>query len=395
MRARQRKRRDVVEFGLTDEQLMLQEAARDFVSREVTPDLIATCEGERRPPLEIFRKLAANGWLELGLPKEGGGMGDYESFAVLLMELARGWVSLADLCYRCAVHGGNSIGIHGRPWMREQLLPKIAQGEMFFVNGITEPGTGADAASVSTRAVRDGDEFVINGTKVFNTGMFFSDYVVCYARTDPDIEKHAGISAILVPVDSPGITVTPLNTVGYRTMVTSQVFYEDVRVPVDNLLGELGQGWQIMTGHLGKERFGLSCICTGAATRVVEISTQYANERHQFGVPIGSFQAIQHLISEMAISVHGGRLSTYDLAWRITNEMDTRLESAITKAYTAKMYADVANSGLQVFGAYGYIEDSEINRHWRDSRLHPIAGGSVQVQHMIISRQLGLGRGAR
>jgi alkylation response protein AidB-like acyl-CoA dehydrogenase len=381
-----------MDFGLTPEQEAFRDAVRDFARREVDEELIRTCEAERRPPLDVFRKLAVGGWLECGLPDADGGPGDYVTFSVLLMELARVYVPLADLCYRCVVHGGTTIGTHGTPAQKEALLPGISRGELFFVNGITEPDTGADAASVSTRAVLDGDEWVINGTKTFNTGMLFSDWVVCYARTDTEAEKHAGITAILVPVDSPGITVTPLDTVGYRTMVTSEVHYADVRVPKENVLGEVGGGWQIMVGHLDKERFGLSCICTGATHGVLDISVKYAQDRHQFGQPIGTFQAIQHMLADVAIAVHGGTLVTQDLAWRISQGMGSRKESALAKAYTARMYKEAADTGLQVFGAYGYLADAAINRHWRDSRLHPIAGGSIQIQRNIIARQLGLGR---
>jgi alkylation response protein AidB-like acyl-CoA dehydrogenase len=379
-------------FELSEEHQDLRSAIESFAGREVSPELIRHCEETRTPPLEAFRKLAKLGWLELGLPQGAGGVGDYVGFAVVLETLSRAYVPLADLTYRCAVHGGSTIGSFGTDKMKAELLPKIAAGEVFCVNGITEPGTGADAASVQTRAVLDGDSWVINGSKTFNTGMLFSDFVVCYTRTDPEAPKHKGITAIFVPVDAPGITVTPLDTTGYRTLVTSSVTYDDVRVPAENVLGEVNGGWQVMMGHLEKERFGLCAITLGATKRVLDISTKYANDRTQFGRPIGSFQAISHLLADIQIDVAAGHLLTYELAWRLTEGLPCRRESAIAKAHLAQTYKNAADSGVQVFGAYGYVNDSEANRHWRDSRLHTIAGGSLQVQKNIIARELGLPR---
>lgn len=375
---------------LSDEQVQFRDSVREFTRREITPELIRKCEQDRRPPMHLLAAVAANDWLSVGIPEEFGGSPDYVCVALLLEELGYGYLAAADLVYRALIHGAGVLINYGTPTMREELLPRLLRGELLFLNGISEPGTGADASSLTTKAVPDGTDYVINGHKIFNTGMGFSDYVVCYARTDPEAPRHRGISAILVPTNAEGLTFREIDTVGYRAIPTYEAWYEDVRVPATNVVGELHGGWSVMMGHLEKERLGLCALASGATRRVLDDTVAYAGTREQFGRPIGAFQAVSHMIADIKVLSHTSQLTMLQLAALVDAHRPARMEASIAKIHCAESYARAADLALQVWGAYGYSTESDVNRHWRDARLMPIGGGSTQIQKNVIGKLLGL-----
>lgn len=366
-----------------------RDSVRSFVERTVTDEYIQACEAGCRPPTEVFRNIAAQGWLELGKPTSSEPL-DFRAIGVLLEELAYGYLGLADLVYRALIHGASVIERYAQPSVRAGLLDRIVAGDLLCCNGLTEPDSGADAASITTKAVRQGSEYVINGHKIFNTGMEFVDYAVCYARTSNETKRHDGISALLVPAKSKGITVVPLDTVGMRSSRTCEVWYEDVHVPADALLAEEGSGWKVLVGHLDRERFGLASICVGSMRRVVEQAVEYAQQRKQFGRNIGQFQAVAHLLADMRISYEASLALTRNVSDKLMAGVDCRMDAAIAKCFVAEAYKQVSDSGLQIWGAYGYLFQSDINRHWRDSRLETIGGGSSQIMRDIIGKGMGL-----
>lgn len=375
---------------LTDEQEQFRAAVRDFARREVTPELIRKCEQDRHPPLDLLAAIARNDWFAVGIPEEYGGSPDYVCVALLIDELAYGYLPLGDLAYRALIHGAGVLINHGTEAMRRDLLPRLLRGELLFNNSITEPDTGADAAGLSTKAVEDGDHWVINGHKMFNTGMSFADYVICYARTDPSAPRHKGISAIMVPTNAEGLTFREIETIGMNATPTFEVWYEDVRVPKENLVGELHNGWPVMMNHLEKERMGLCAMANGGTRRVLDLAVTYANTREQFGRPIGAFQAITHMIADMKVLSHTCELVTLQLAALVDAGRPARMEASIGKVYCAEAYTKAADLAMQVWGAYGYASESEVARHWRSARAMPIAGGSTQINKNVIGKLLGL-----
>ncbi|GAA2339798.1 acyl-CoA dehydrogenase family protein [Dactylosporangium salmoneum] len=367
-----------------------RDSLRSFVRQRVTRDVIDRCESERTPPRELLREVARQGWLAVGIPEEYGGAQDYVATAILLEELSRGYLALGDLAYRVLVHGARNIIAHGSEQMKRDLLPKILDGDLLFVNGITEPEAGADAASIRTHAVLDGDSLVINGHKIWNTGMGLSDYVICYARTDQSRPRHRGISAILVPTNASGLHMRPLDGVGYRAMPSYEVWYEDVTVPASNVLGEWNAGWGVMMSHLEFERLGMCAIATGCCQNILDEVVGYARTRRQFGAPIGSFQAVSHMVADIQIASYTNRVLTLDYARRLNAGVTTRRDTASLKVHCTESYQKAADLGVQIFGAYGYAVESTVNRHWRDSRLFTIGGGSTQIQKNIIAKSFDL-----
>ncbi len=379
------------DFGFTDEQMMLRESVRDFVRKEVPDEYARRCDREKIPPLDAFDKMAELGWLGVAIPEEYGGSGlGFVELGIIQEELSYGLLELAVLFYRATVHGAQSLLTYGSEAQRRKYLPLIAAGKFKSSMSLTEPNAGSDAAGVQTRAVRDGDEFVINGAKVFNSQVDIADRTVLVTRTDPAAAPHEGISLFFVDPKSPGVTIERLDTLCFRSVGTNRVTYDNVRVSADDLLGTLNGGWKHLMTNLNKERFSLAAQVTGAAQAALDCALQYAKDRVQFGKPIGKFQVIQHKLADMQIAVHASRMITYDLARRLDAGIACRKEASIAKVFTSEAYFRVADEGMQILGGYSMTPDFQMERHYRDSRLMRIGGGSSEVMRTSIAKDLGL-----
>lgn len=375
----------------TEEQQLLREAIRAFVKVELPPGFARMCDVNQTPPFEQYKKLADLGYLGIGIPEEyGGSGGGLVELTILLQELARGMLSFSIMVYRSAVHGARSILNYGTEEQRRRFIPGIIKGELLFCLSLTEPEAGSDAANVKIKAVRDGDSFVINGQKLYNSGAHISNYITLVARTDPNSRRHEGLSILLVDTKSPGLLIRKIETMGLRAVATNEVFYDNVRVPAENLLGQLNNGWHHLMTNLERERLASSAFCTGAAQAVVDDAIAFAKQRVQFGKPIGSFQAIQHKIAEMAMQAHIGELMFRDLAERIDSGVRCVKEASMTKTYTAEMYNRVAFDGLQVHGGFGYTDKSDMQLHMRDARILSIGAGTSEIMRTAIAKELGL-----
>lgn len=380
-----------MDFSFSEEQEILRATVAKFMKKECPREYVRECDEEKKVPFEVFHKIADQGWLGLAIPEEYSGCGGTViDLALLLEETARISLALADLIYRARIHGGMNILSFGTDEQKEEFLPGIAKGKLIFCIGLTEPNAGSDAASLTTSAVADGDDFIINGNKMFTTNMHIADYCLLYTRTDKTGTKHKGITAFLVDARSPGIEIRPINTLGMRATTTNEVVYDNVRVPGKNMLGELNKGWTVATGQLGAERFGLAAMCTGAAQSVLDDALQYAKERVQFGRPIGKFQAISHKLADMQVEVDISRLLTYRLAWMAAQDTSDLKIAAITKLYATEAYKHISDMGMQILGGYGYAMEYDMQRHFRDSRILTIGGGSSEIQRNIIAKSLGL-----
>ncbi|HUP95718.1 MAG TPA: acyl-CoA dehydrogenase, partial [Burkholderiales bacterium] len=292
--------------------------------------------------------------------------------------------------FRTLTYGGYAVMQHGSREQKDMLLPRVARGELSFCFGLTEPEAGSDAASITTRAVRSGGDYIINGQKVFTSGMDISDYCLLVTRTSSGEKKQQGITCFLVDTKLPGIEVRKIETLGQRAIKTTQVFYSDVKVPASAVLGEVDRGWEAVDSYLWYERLCLSAARTGAASAAFEYALEYAKNRKQFGKPIGQFQAISHKLADMKVMLEVSRVLVYRYAWLLSKGQATRQDAAVLKLYTGEAYKNVSDLGLQILGGYGYCMEYPMQRFFRDSRLATIGAGTSEIQRNIIARGLGL-----
>jgi alkylation response protein AidB-like acyl-CoA dehydrogenase len=380
-----------MDFSFTPEQEALRGHVQALLGKVCPPDYAERCDSEARPPREAYAALARQGWFGLVLPPEYGGAGGSPiELAILLEECGRHFEELAMWVFRTLTYGGYAVLRHGTREQKERLLPAIARGELSFCFGLTEPQAGSDAAALVTRAERTAGGYVINGQKVFTSGMDLSDYCLLVTRTAAGGRKQEGVTNFLVDTRLPGIEVRKVATLGQRAIGTTQVFYTDVRVPDSAVLGAVDGGWEAVDAYLWYERLCLSAARTGAATAAFEYALAYAKERRQFGRAIGEFQAISHKLADMKVMLDISRMLVYRYAWLMAQGSATRHDAAVVKLHTGEAYKAIADMGLQILGGYGYCMEYPMQRFFRDSRLATIGAGTSEIQRNIIARGLGL-----
>ncbi|MBB4985479.1 acyl-CoA dehydrogenase family protein [Streptomyces nymphaeiformis] len=373
---------------LSEEQEAVRRLAEDFVAREVAPHAAAWDRAEE-VDRGIVKKLGAVGFLGLAIPEEyGGSGGDHLAYCLVTEELGRGDSSVRGIVSVSLGLVAKTIASWGSEAQKREWLPRLAAGEALGCFGLTEPGTGSDAGNLATRAVRDGDAYVVNGSKMFITNGTWADVVLLFARTN-DTPGHKGVSAFLVPADTPGLTRRPVHgKLGLRGQATAELVLEDVRVPADALLGPEGKGFAVAMSALAKGRMSVAAGCVGIAQAALDAALRYAGEREQFGQSIASYQLVQELLSDIAVDVDAARL----LTWRVADLID-RGQDFATAASKAKLYASeaavrAANNALQVFGGYGYIDEYPVGKLVRDARVMTLYEGTSQIQKLIIGRAL-------
>ena len=380
-----------MDFSFTPDQESLRGHVQELLRAVCPPEYAERCDREARPPREAYEALAKHGWLGLTIPAEYGGSGGSAiDLAILLEEAGRHFEELGIWVFRTLTYGGYALLQHGTPGQRRALLPRVARGELSFCLGLTEPQAGSDAAALTTRATRDGDGYVINGQKVFTSGMDISDYCLLATRTATGEKKQHGITTFLVDTRLPGIEVRRIETLGMRAIGTTQVFYTDVRVPLSAVLGEVDRGWEAVDSYLWYERLCLSAARTGAASAAFDYALNYAKTRKQFGRAIGEFQAISHKLADMKVMLDISRMLVYRYAWLLAQGKATRHDAAVVKLYAAESYKAISDMGLQILGGYGYCMEYPMQRFFRDSRVAVIGAGTSEIQRNIIARGLGL-----
>ena len=378
-------------IAFTSEQELFRRTVRDFCEREISPEYVRECDRERRPPRDLYEKLGGQDWLGINIPEACGGAGaGAVEVAILLEELGRSFLDLSFWVFRAVTWGGLAIGRDGTEEQRQLLLPKIATGEIAVCFSLTEPDAGSDAASISLTAIEDGDDYVLNGQKVFTSGFKASELDLVAARTSSEGKKHHGITNFLVDTNSPGLDWSPIETLGHWPLGTAMLFFEDVRVPKSRMLGTLHEGWANLGVYLRYERLCLSAARTGAAKAALAEAVAYAKERKQFGQPITEFQAISHRLAEMQMMVEISEMLVYRYASRLDEGIATTRDAAILKLYASEAYKQVADLGLQVLGGYGYTMEYDLQRHFRESRLGTIGAGTSDIQRNIIARTMGI-----
>ncbi|ARJ37902.1 acyl-CoA dehydrogenase [Sporosarcina sp. P21c] len=376
-------------FDLTDEQQMVRKLVREFADAEVAP---GADERDRTGefPKEIFEKFSELGLMGLPFPEEyGGGGADTTSFAIVTEELSRVCAS-TGITYSAHISlGGAPLHLFGTPEQKEKYLTPICTGDSFGAFGLTEPNAGSDAGGTETTAVLEGDEWVINGSKCFITNASYAKHLAVTAITDRSKGTN-GISAFIVPTDAPGFTVIAnYEKMGLHSSNTTELILENVRVPKENLLGEIGNGYKQFLATLDGGRIGIGAMAVGIAQGAYERSLNYAQERKQFGRSISNFQAIQFKLADMAMNIELARNMVYKAAWLKDQGRSFKKEAAFAKLFASEMCMRVCDQAVQVHGGYGYIKEYQVERFFRDAKLLEIGEGTSEVQRMVIAKQIG------
>ncbi len=380
-----------MDFQLTDAQQAVREAVREFAEREIRP--VAHLYDEKSEfPWEIVSKMAPLGLLGMIFPEEYGGAGmDYVSYALALEEIARhdGGVALTVASHNSLC--SNHIYLAGSETQQRKYLVSLARGEKLGAWGLTEPGSGSDAAGLQTTAVWKGDRWILNGTKNFITQGTVAGVYVILAITDRGLGKR-GISAFILEKGTPGFRPGRKEVkLGVRCSDTAQLLMEDAEVPPENLLGELHHGLLDTLKVLDGGRIGIAAMAVGLARGALEESVKYSKERQQFGQPISRFQAIQWKLADMATEIEAARLLTLRAAARKDRGLPTTTESAMAKLFASEVGMRACTQAIQIHGGYGYLRDFPVERYFRDVKLTEIGEGTSEIQRIIIARQL-LGR---
>ncbi|GAA2651209.1 acyl-CoA dehydrogenase family protein [Paractinoplanes durhamensis] len=385
----------MVDFRLGEEQEALRTSVRDFAQEQVAP-VIGEHYEHKTFPYDLVRQMGKMGLFGLPFPEEVGGMGgDYFALCIALEELAR-----VDSSIAVTLEAGVSLGImpiyrFGSPEQKDRWLPQLTSGEGLAAFGLTEPGSGSDAAAITTRAVLDEStgEWVINGAKAFitNSGTDITRLVTVMAATGTNPDGSKELSTIIVPAGTPGFSVAPgYSKVGWCASDTHELSFDDVRVPAANLLGARGRGFAQFLRILDEGRIAIAALSVGLAQGCVDESVKYAGERVAFGRPIGNYQAIQFMIADMELRAHTARLGYYDAAARMLAGEDFKRYAAIAKLNASNAAMENSRWATQVHGGYGFMNESPVGRFYRDAKILEVGEGTSEVQRMLIARGLGL-----
>ncbi|HEX2239641.1 MAG TPA: acyl-CoA dehydrogenase family protein [Actinomycetota bacterium] len=376
-----------MDLALTSEQEMVRKTAREFAEREIEPH-VREWDARESMDRDIVGRLAEVGFLGSVLPEQYGGLGlDNLSYCLIIEELGRADSSVRGIVSVNVGLVAKTIMKWGTDAHKEEWLPKLASGQALGCFGLTEPGSGSDAAALATRARRDGDDWVLSGSKMFITNGTWAGLALIFARTGE--EGPRGLTAFLVPTESPGFSARPVKgKLGLRSQDTGELSLEEVRVPDANRLGEVGQGFKVAMSALDNGRMSLAAGCVGICQGCLEASVAYSSERSQVGRPIARFQLVQELIAEIGVDTEAARL----LTWRVAALADAgsphTLESSYAKYFASEAAVRAANAAVQVHGGYGYIDEYPVGKYLRDARVTTLYEGTSQIQKLIIGRAL-------
>jgi alkylation response protein AidB-like acyl-CoA dehydrogenase len=375
-------------FELSEEQQLIRDSIRDFVERHVKPG-VKERDASKKFPHELVKKLAEQGFMGMVHPEKygGGGVG-HVSFCLALEEIARWDASLALTVASHTSLGSGHIALAANESQKEKYLTPLAKGEKLGAWCLTEPGSGSDASGMKTTAIKKGDKYILNGTKIFITQGSVGDIYVVLAKTDPD-KGTKGISAFIVEGEWDGVqSGGKMKKLGMNSSDTTEVIFEDVEVPEENLLGELGRGFVDTMKVLDGGRIGIGALSVGIARGALEESLKYSGERKQFGSPIGDFQAIETKMANMATEIDAARMLVHRAAWLKDQGKPFTKEVSMAKLFASELAVRAADEAVQIHGGYGYIKEYHVERFMRDAKLMTIGEGTSEVQRMIIGREL-------
>jgi alkylation response protein AidB-like acyl-CoA dehydrogenase len=377
-----------MDLNLTEEQKLIQEKAREFARKELEP-IASKLDELGKPPIEQFRKLGELGFLGFMVPEEyGGSKTDTVSYVLVIEELSRACASTGIMV---AIQNSlvcQPIALFGTEEQKRRYLPGLASGKAIGAFALTEPEAGSDAASIRTRAVRDGDYYVISGLKHFITNGSIADVVIVFATVDPSL-RHKGITAFIVEKGTPGFRPgRDENKMGIRATNTSELIFEECRVPASNRLGQEGEGFKIALMMLDSGRIGVAAQAVGIARRAYEEALKYAKSRQQFGQPIAQFQAIQWMLVDMATRIEAARLLTIKAALKKDAGERYTKEAAMAKLFASETAVWVTDRAIQIHGGYGYMKEYVVERLYRDAKITEIYEGTNEIQRLVIANQI-------
>ena len=375
-------------FNLTEEHQLIRSGVREFCQKYVEPVAEMT-DSEAKFPADTVKKLAEQDWLGIPYPQEYGGAGsDYLSYIIVVEELSR---ACATTGFTLECH--TSLACYplfkfGTEEQKQKYLAPLCKGEMLGSFALTEPGAGTDAGAASTTAVLQGDQWVINGSKIFISNAPVAGVIIVFAMTDKS-KGTKGISAFIVPAGAPGLVIGKhLNKMGIRGSLTAEVFLKDCRIPKENLLGGEGQGFKIAMMTLDGGRIGIAAQALGIAQAALDESIRYSKERVQFGKPIATLQAIQWMVANMATEVEAARFLTYHAAWCYDQGLPYSKEAAMAKLFASETASRQTDRAVQVHGGIGYIRGTKVERLYRDAKITEIYEGTSEVMRMVIAGNL-------
>jgi butyryl-CoA dehydrogenase len=375
-------------FKLSEEHEMIRKMVRDFARNEVAPTA-AERDEEERFDMDLFKKMAELGLTGIPWPEEYGGIGsDYLAYCIAVEELSRVCASTGVTLSAHTSLAGWPVYKFGTEEQKQKYLRPMAQGEKIGAYGLTEPGSGSDAGGMKTTARLEGDHYVLNGSKIFITNGGIADTYIVFALTDPS-QRQRGTSAFIVEKEFEGFSVGKKEKkLGIRSSPTTEIVFEDCKVPKENMLGNEGDGFKIAMMTLDGGRNGIAAQAVGIAQGALDASVDYAKEREQFGKPIAANQGISFKIADMATSIEASRLLTYQAAWLESEGLPYGKESAMSKLMAGDTAMKVTTEAVQIFGGYGYTKDYPVERYMRDAKITQIYEGTQEIQRLVISRMV-------
>jgi alkylation response protein AidB-like acyl-CoA dehydrogenase len=376
-------------FGFSEEQVLMRDSVLGLLNRVLPPQEIRRLDDAGAYPEEAFKALAADGWLALPFEKRFGGAGaSYKDLAVFIEALGYHHYGVRSAFMTTVIYGGMHLQFHAPDEMRDRLLPPLIEGKVKMAIAYSEPHSGSDAAGIRTRAVRDGGDYVINGQKVYITNAHVADYLVITAMTDPDAGRR-GLSLFLVDTGAPGIDIRPMQSLGTRTSAPNEVFFDDLRVPAEHLIGGEGGGWPMLMRGLNLERLLLAATSAGHCMKVIEVAAEFARDRVTFGKPIAANQAISHRFADMHMLTETARLATFHAADMLDAGEDAVMATTTAKIVATENNYKVADMGMQIMGGAGYVA-GDMQRLFREARLGPIGGGTSEILRNVIAARMDI-----
>ncbi|MCC6198511.1 MAG: acyl-CoA/acyl-ACP dehydrogenase [Burkholderiales bacterium] len=374
---------------LSEEQRMWKEQVDRLMEREIGREYIRQCDVSREYPYKGYEVIARQEWLRLLIPEDHGGMGGtIFDYALLCEGLARYSFDFAT-AFMVSTFTAMNIVKFGSAAQKERYLEPFMRGDIRFSISISEPHAGSDAASTRTRGIADGQGFLLRGQKLWCSGASARNVVIAMlVRTDTGAKKHHGLSVFLVPNDTPGLDIRRLPTMARRATGTTEIFVDDARVTRDQLLGELGKGWEIITDHLELERIAVSAGYVGNAQQAVDDALRYAHERIQFDKPIFDFQVIRHMLADMQTKVDAARLLVYRAADMASRGLACSREVSMGKLFASETLQEVTRCGMQIMGGHGMLPESDMERYFREGMQSTIGAGTSQIQRTIIAKSM-------
>jgi len=376
-------------FGFSEEQILMRDSILGLLGRALTAEKMLEFDKTSSFPEEAFQAVAADGWLGLPIVEAYGGAGASNmDMAVFIEALGYYHYGIRSAYMTTSIYGASHLQYHASEVQRREMLPRLIKGQLKMCIAYSEPESGSDAAGIRTRALRNGDGYVINGQKIYITNAHVSDWMVVSAKTDPDA-RHKGLSLFLVDSKTPGLTIQPMDPLGSRTSLPNEVFFDDVRIPAENLLGSEGGAWPMLMRGLNQERLLLAATSAGACMRILELAKDFATSRKAFGRTITEYQAVSHKLADMYMLTEGARLATFHAARMLDAGEDAVMETTTAKVVATENNFKVADLGMQIMGGAGYMA-GEMQRLFREARLGPIGGGTSEILRNVIAKRMGL-----